>query len=153
VVKTFLGSDGRAPCGDLALSGSTLYGTTAAGGANNQGTVFKINTDGSGFAVLHSFTSSDPGPHGVIVSGGTLYGVTASTVFKIDISSSAFTTLCTVDSPTPVTISGSTLYGSTQYDGDYGSGSVYKINTDGTGFTVLKSFLVDDWGGYPSAGV
>jgi len=36
----------------LLLSGSTLYGITQNGGSLGNGTIFKINTDGSGFAVL-----------------------------------------------------------------------------------------------------
>lgn len=35
-----------------------LYGTTANGGLNNEGTVFKIRTNGMGLAVLRYFTNS-----------------------------------------------------------------------------------------------
>ena len=42
-------SDGYAPSGGLALSGNMLYGTTGGGGTLGGGTVFKVNTDGSGF--------------------------------------------------------------------------------------------------------
>ena len=41
------------------LSGSTLYGTTDDGGSSDDGTVFKVNTDGTGYTVLKNFTGSD----------------------------------------------------------------------------------------------
>jgi hypothetical protein len=46
------------PCGWLILSGRTLYGTTASDSAawgRGGGAVFKVNTDGTGFDVLHHF--------------------------------------------------------------------------------------------------
>jgi uncharacterized repeat protein (TIGR03803 family) len=76
------------------LSGGTLYGTTASGGSSGDGTVFKVNTDGTGYTVLKNFTGSDgSGPAaGLVLSGGTLYGTTANggdlnngTVFRIDL--------------------------------------------------------------------
>lgn len=41
--------DGYYPFGSLTLSGSTLYGMAAFGGSSGWGTVFRINTDSSGF--------------------------------------------------------------------------------------------------------
>lgn len=41
--------------GSLVLSGSTHYGMAYADGSANLGTIFKINTDGTSFTVLHSF--------------------------------------------------------------------------------------------------
>ena len=56
-----------------------LYGTTSAGGGAGLGTVFKVNTDGSGSSVLKEFIGSDGAkPYaGLTLSGGTLYGTTA----------------------------------------------------------------------------
>jgi uncharacterized repeat protein (TIGR03803 family) len=77
------------------LSGDVLYGTTAYGGSSGRGTVFKVNTDGTGYAVLKHFTSSDGArPYAdLTLSGSTLYGTTFhggglgyGTVFKIDLS-------------------------------------------------------------------
>src|SRR5258705_551059 len=67
-------SDGGRPVAGLILSGNTLYGT-ATGGSSGYGTVFAVNTDGTGFTNLHSFTA-DGGtfPYaGLIVSGNILY--------------------------------------------------------------------------------
>jgi uncharacterized repeat protein (TIGR03803 family) len=58
ILHSFTGgaSDGANPYGSLVLLGSSLYGMTPNGGAPDLGTVFKIHTDGTGFALLHVFT-------------------------------------------------------------------------------------------------
>ena len=78
----FTNTDGVYPFGSLFSSGSTLYGTASGGGATTNGTVFVMNTDGSGFKVLHNFsnlpflTNADGAvPVSVILSSNTLYGV------------------------------------------------------------------------------
>ena len=71
--------DGANPYAGLILSGNTLYGTACSGGSSNAGTVFAVNTNGTGFVVLHSFTISPDGANpqaGLILSGNTLYGTT-----------------------------------------------------------------------------
>jgi uncharacterized repeat protein (TIGR03803 family) len=73
-------NDGADPYGSLMLSGSTLYGTTSAGGANTEGLIFQISTNGSGYTILYQFGSvPDDGwwPIGSLtLSGSTLYGMT-----------------------------------------------------------------------------
>ena len=73
------GNDGAQPSAGLILSGNTLYGTAVYGGALGNGTVFAVNTDGTGFTNLHSFTNADgTNPYGsLILSGNTLYGTAA----------------------------------------------------------------------------
>jgi len=100
VLKDFTGSDGANPDAGLVLSGRTLYGTTAGGGTNNSdGTVFAVNTDGSGFTVLKEFNGDDgSAPYGgLILSGNTLYGTTTfggangfGTVFQINTDGTGF---------------------------------------------------------------
>src|SRR6185436_7453078 len=51
--------DGSHPYSELVLLGNTLYGTTDGGGASGKGSVFAVNTDGTGFTILHSFTNDD----------------------------------------------------------------------------------------------
>ena len=59
-----------------------LYGNTFSGGdTQGAGTVFKLNTDGSGYAVLHTFRTMNgmgAGPTSVLLEGsdGALYGTT-----------------------------------------------------------------------------
>jgi uncharacterized repeat protein (TIGR03803 family) len=64
----------------LNLSGNTLYGTTATGGARGFGTVFAVATNGSGFTSLHSFDAVNGAcpVAEVLVSSNTLYGTTAA---------------------------------------------------------------------------
>jgi uncharacterized repeat protein (TIGR03803 family) len=75
VLHNFTGIDGARPNGTLLLSGSTLYGTTQAGGISNNGVIFEVNTDGSNFKVLKQFRGNDglafDGALGL--SGTTLY--------------------------------------------------------------------------------
>jgi uncharacterized repeat protein (TIGR03803 family) len=73
------GHDGKQPYGSLLLVGCQLYGTTAKGGDNDLGTVFVINTDGSGYSRLHSFGSTKHDGvkpiDNVIMVNGALYGM------------------------------------------------------------------------------
>src|SRR5262249_47780545 len=72
-------SDGANPVAGLILAGNTLYGTTRGGGSSGSGTVFAVNTNGTGFRNLHIFNSFAEGANpvaGLILSGNTLYGTT-----------------------------------------------------------------------------
>src|SRR5438093_3601136 len=51
-------SDGANPQARLVLSGNTLYGTASGGGGSGFGTVFAVNTNGTGFTNLHSFKAT-----------------------------------------------------------------------------------------------
>ncbi len=69
--------DGATPAATMILSGSTLYGTTLSGGQSDYGAIFKINTDGSGYAVLVHCIFPDAHPHGSLAcSGDTLFCTT-----------------------------------------------------------------------------
>ena len=67
------------PRGSLLLSGDILYGMGNSGGASGLGGIFSIDTDGSNFRLLHSFSyevDNGRSPFGkLIISGSTLYGV------------------------------------------------------------------------------
>jgi len=72
-------NDGNYPLGGLILVGKTLYGTTSGGGVTGNGTIFKVSTTGTNYAILHSFDDSDgksPEFAAWSVSGKTLYGTT-----------------------------------------------------------------------------
>jgi uncharacterized repeat protein (TIGR03803 family) len=161
VLHTFTNSpDGDFPEAGLILSGNTLYGTTFYGGTYNGGTVFAINTDGTGYTNLHSlniYTASDgtSPAGGLVISGNTLYGTTSNngrggqgTVFAVNTNGSDFTVLHSFsgddgqNSIAGLVLSGKTLYGTTMGNGNSYSdnGTVFAINTDGTGFTTLYSF-------------
>jgi uncharacterized repeat protein (TIGR03803 family) len=105
ILHTFQGgSDGLGPLANLTFNSGTgiLYGTTAGGGGASAcpsgcGTVFRLKTGGSGYAVLHSFSGSSDGayPRGgmlLVKSPVRLYSTTGGlgpgsngngTVFKL----------------------------------------------------------------------
>jgi uncharacterized repeat protein (TIGR03803 family) len=156
-------SDGANPIAGLILSDNTLYGAARIGGNSSQGTVFAVNTDGTGFTNLHTFpalvsstNSEGATPYTTLVlSGSILYGATRfggsgsnGTVFAINTNGSGFTNLHTFNSATdgagPVgglLLAGNTLYGGTTTGGPLGAGTVFAINTNGTGFTNLHNFI------------
>lgn len=109
----YTNSDGTSPTGGLVLSGNMLYGTAVYGGGFENGTVFAVNTNGSGFTNLHSFTTTSGSP-ATNSDGASPYE--------------------------SLILSGSTLYGMTPAGGNSGNGVVFRLNTDGSGFTNLHSF-------------
>lgn len=151
--------DGSEPQGALFQIGPTVFGETAVGGVSNIGTLYKVNTDGSGFQLLHSFAGGHTDgsqPYGsLIASGNTLFGTTLSagsgdsgTVFSISADGSGYKILHNFTGASndgslaigTLVQSGSTLYGMTFDGGAHGDGTIYKINTDGSGFQLLYSF-------------
>ena len=188
-------SDGARPEGYLTLSGNTLYGATYFGGSSGQGALFSLKTNGTGYTLIKNFsartmnsdgiaTNSDgslPGA-GLMLSGNTLYGTTTSggtsgngVVFSLNTNGIGYTVLKSFsvliqnsvgidtnsDGSLPgagLTLSGSTLYGTTIYGGTSGNGVVFFLNTNGTGYTVLKSFSptmnnTNGDGANPNAGI
>ena len=79
---SFNGSDGQWPyAGLIQASDSNFYGTTFSGGANNDGTVFKMSPNGT-LTALHNFDRTDgaqPANADLIqASDGNFYGTTDS---------------------------------------------------------------------------
>jgi uncharacterized repeat protein (TIGR03803 family) len=155
-------SDGVGPFAGMILSGNTLYGTTDFGGSAGLGTVYSINTDGSGISNLYSFPGGGGGAgseFGVTISGHTLFGTTSGggsgssgTVFRLNADGSDFTNLYDFTAlgfsatnwsnsdgsePGGLLVSGSTLYGITAVGGTNGGGTVFRVDTDGSDFTNL----------------
>ncbi|HEY4786699.1 MAG TPA: choice-of-anchor tandem repeat GloVer-containing protein [Bacteroidales bacterium] len=157
---------GSIPYGDLTLSGSTLYGMTELGGANNRGIVFKMDTDGTNFSKLVDFDgNSGSYPFGSLILAGTvLYGMTSEggtnnhgVLFKVNVNGTGFSKLDEFADSIQhgshplgsLTLSGTTLFGLTAHGGIYGKGVIFKINTDGTGFTKLLDFDGTNHGSVP----
>lgn len=73
-------TDGYGPTAGLVQgSDGFLYGVNSLGGASGLGTLFKINTAGTSFAVLHNFdklTGSNPTTTPVLHTSGKIYGMT-----------------------------------------------------------------------------
>jgi uncharacterized repeat protein (TIGR03803 family) len=163
------GTDGADPHGAALIQTTSgdLYGTTGYGGANQQGTVFKIAPDGT-LTTLYSFCSQSgctdgANPFGRLLQGadGDFYGTTHEggaagygTVFKIT-PSGTLTTLysfCSLsecaDGTYPeswlVQATNGDLYGTTGSGGNTncfggGCGTVFKITPSGV-LTTLYSF-------------
>lgn len=81
VVHSFgQGSDGASPYASVSALGSKLYGTTSAGGATGNGTIYAVSLKTAREAVTHSFGRGSDGalPVGGLLSlAGSLYGTTA----------------------------------------------------------------------------
>jgi uncharacterized repeat protein (TIGR03803 family) len=168
-------ADGTNPW-SAVLEGSdgALYGTTFGGGALFGGVVFKMNKDGSGFRILHSFQFGVPTngsfPRAGVIEGtdGALYGTTYSggahgegIAFRVSKDGSGFLTLhdFNIDDPADgaypeaplLEASTGEIFGTTSWGGAYNQGAAFKINKDGTGFVKVFDFQLPG-GAYPGAG-
>ncbi len=159
-VLDVLGSgQGSQPFAGLAAEGSVLFGVTAAGGSHGNGNVFVLNGDGSGLRDLYDFgslTNAAGVKAGLVVSGSTLYGVGYQggsangygVVYAIGTDGTGYTNLHVfaggADGANPrgtLVLAGNTLFGTTQFGaGGSGNGTVYSLNSDGTGFNTLFTF-------------
>ena len=115
-------ADGIWPSSILTLSGSSLFGTASRGGGGGSGSIFAVETNGSNFRVLYSFTA--------VVLG--------------------FRELTNVDGAGPVgslIITNNAVYGVTTTGGIWGKGTVFAIDLDGSNFRVLHYFAETAWPG------
>lgn len=138
--------DGAGPLCQLIQSGSALYGMTREGGIRNTGTVFCVNTDGSGFKLLHTFMGGTndgawPISGSLVLSGSTLYGMTPlggingtnGTIFKINADGTGYALLHRfggLNGREPrgaLLLSGSTLYGMTSAGGSHNLGVIFAL--------------------------
>ncbi|HWY98522.1 MAG TPA: choice-of-anchor tandem repeat GloVer-containing protein [Bacteroidia bacterium] len=154
-------ADGNQPYGALISDGTFLYGMTYIGGANNDGVIFKIKTDGTGYVDLFDFSGAADGksPRGSLISDGTyLYGTTRyggasndGVIFKIKPDGTGYTKLFEfngTDGLQPLgslIYDGNFLYGTTEQGGTSakcvnGCGVAFRIKPDGTGDTTLLDF-------------
>jgi len=159
--------DGAYPLAGLLLIGNTLYGTANEGGTNGSGTLFAVNTNGTAFTNLHSFsfTSGNYPSSDLLLSDGTLYGTTPSgggsgygTIFKIatnGLNYSNFFDFTALSGPDGTNYegafpacnlvgSGTNLYGTAAEGGDFGGGTIFTIDTNGNSFNVLHAFAAAD---------
>jgi uncharacterized repeat protein (TIGR03803 family) len=141
------GNDGGGPLGRLVDGGDGyFYGTTASGGVNNFGTIFRVNTNGM-LTTLYLFTGGADGenPQAGLVRGsdGNFYGPTQSggtnggggTLFKIT-AQGALTTLYSFtgvndgSNPEAELVQGSdgNFYGTTINGGQGGAGTIFRLS-------------------------
>jgi len=164
----FTGPDGGSPQGGLVQTADgSFYGTTAYGGVNGYGTVFKITTNGTLTTLVSFDYGNGASPAAGLVPGldGNLYGTTeyggpggTGTVFKIT-TNGILTSLASLDFfangayPTAGLIQGpdGNFYGTTAYGGPQGDGGVFSLTPSGV-LTTLVLFNMTN-GAYPAAGL
>jgi uncharacterized repeat protein (TIGR03803 family) len=151
------------PITPLAISGSIMYGTTPQGGPGFAGTIFQITTNGTGFTNFIPFSGTgDSGPAGVVQSGNYLYGAAAGgssgngVIFRVATDGTQFTNLYTFTAlqsgintdgaypQYPILLTNNVIYGTTVAGGPAGLGTIFKLNTDGTGFTTLLGCTISN---------
>jgi uncharacterized repeat protein (TIGR03803 family) len=151
-LHTFSGSDGANPAGSVILDSSgNLYGTTYAGGANSDGTVFKLS--GGTLTTLVTFNGTNgsaPEATPVMDASGNLFGTTATggangdgTVWEIAHGTSTLTTLASFNNTNGngpergklLMDSAGDLYGTTNVGGTSGDGTAWELPA-GTGTIV-----------------
>ena len=154
------GQYGYAPLTEA--SDGKLYGTCVNGGVLDGGVVFRMNTDRSGYEVLHDFMPHMPtdglSPWGTVIEGsdGSLYGATrhgglsdAGIIFKLNKDGTAFAIVRSFTTnvgegayPLNGVIEGSDgrLYGRTLRGGAKNGNAIFRLNRDGSGYTILHSF-------------
>lgn len=176
-VASFSGANGGQPSGRLVSDGAgNFWGTTGLGGANNFGTVFKVNTSSGILTAVASFDEvKGKGSPGQLTNDGVgnLWATTGSdyennlgTVFKVNIASGILSTVVIFtgpngDHPNPELINdgAGNLWGTTARGGIHtmhgpgtGPGTVFKIDTLADTFTTVVS-LTSNSGDSPSGGI
>lgn len=185
VLYNFAGSsmnaDGAYPLGDLIFDAAgNLYGTTSAGGASNNGTIFELSppSQPGGIwmeTVLYNFTGgvdgAEPKAGLVMAPGGSLYGTTSAggdsgqgTAFQFDTDLN-LTVLHSFggypsDGSQPVAPlifdTEGNLYGTTNAGGTYDGGTVFELSlsTKGTwAETIFHAFGIEGDGVNPQSGL
>ncbi len=180
-LHSFETANARNPVGGLLFaSDDGLYGTTTAGAATGSGfgTVFRatVSGDEATVAPLHDFAGGSSGgtPVAALIedasTNGVFYGTTlyfgscsdseeCGTVFRLT-SSGAHQVLRSFagsgENLIGPVIQGpdGLLYGMTTNGGANGDGTVFRIGTNGTGYTVLHAFNeAEDQLAYPAGGL
>ncbi len=167
--------NGKAPFGSLYYDGTFIYGMPQIGGANNFGTIFKINTSNNAYQKLLDFTGV-PGvnnsgePEATLISDGTfLYGMgyngaanNKGSVFKVKTDGTLFSNILTCTGTVGIAngsyatnalvSDGTYLYGMTESGGLNDKGTIFKINMSTNVYTKLMDFNGAN-GAVPHAGL
>jgi len=173
--------EGNDPKGSMIMSGSTLYGFTSAGGANDGGVIFSYDAASNNYSILASFSSNDDlngsQPHhgyltlvgstitrpmfqgGDAVNNGTIFSVQTNGTGAV----SDYIFSGSSNSPTPLgdgsqphsgllAAGGSLYYGMTAEGGTYGGGTIFSYNASNNAVTTVYSFSTNADSSYDSHG-
>ncbi|PYJ80675.1 MAG: hypothetical protein DME22_23615 [Verrucomicrobia bacterium] len=164
-----IAGDGSSPAsGVIEGSDRALYGTTSGGGSLRYGTVFKVNKDGSGYQILWNFQGyangdgANPQAGLIEASDGVLYGTTYlggagdGTVFRLNKDGTGYSIIKSLvrggaEGAGPFGLIEGTdgaLYGMSYSAGSGHGGTIFKLNKDGTGFSVLWNFQQGSTNGF-----
>lgn len=169
VVRSFLGTTSDGSRLDAKLTEGPdgfLYGATFGAGSFGRGTVFRLQKDGSGYAILRHFEGPSDGgglgqrvqiaPDGTLFSANSFFGGDmAGTVFRMNSDGSSFAALVHLGAPDgalPVSVveaPNGSLYGLTYNGGGARNGAIFRVNKDGTAFAVLHRFAASSDGRLP----
>lgn len=181
-IRNFSGgaTDGYQPYGPPTYHDGLLYGLTNQGGAHDDGVLYRVNTNGTGFAILHDFEGSvaDDGQlpfgNGLVVTDQAIYGMTqqggvdasagVGTLFKCDIDGGNFEVLHVFEGSgesdgglpdNSLFRIGDNLFGMTRHGGlgGPGKGIIFRYDTGTDEYEILHTFAggADD-GEYPYYG-
>jgi len=172
---SFNGTNGANPsCNLVQGPNGNFFGVAPNGGANTNGTIFEISSDGSFFTNLYNFTggANGAGPVGALIqsTNGIFYGTTinggvsnSGTVFRIS-TNGAFVQLGVLSgtngaNPIVALAQGAdgSFYGAAQYGGPYpnvtsggsGYGTIFQVSRKGALTTPV--LFADTNGANPAA--
>ncbi len=148
--------DGGYPQGVVLVGGTNLCGALAEGGGYGYGALFSISTDGSDYRRIYDCSGGDGSlPVGKLLRAeARLYGVTegggatgGGTIFSLSTNGSDYriskdftNALEGYQVAGDLRLAGNTLFGATSYGGENDAGVLFRVETDGSGFVVLKYF-------------
>ena len=174
VLHTFtLIADGHSPSSLLSDSNGTIYGITLRGSSTSAnsafdgfGTLFKVNTNGTGYSLLASFGFTNGANPNSLLRGvdGFFYGTCSSggnvgdgTLFRVSTNGTGLAAVRFFNktggdgeeaTAAPIQGTDGALYGITELGGDPGLGSsastgvgvIYRVTRDGSDYQIIHNF-------------
>lgn len=152
---------GKFAFGSMVYFNGSLYGMTKEGGAFDGGIIYEYEI-ATGMILKCADLDANSGPYGELVEfNGKLLGVTAGAgdnnygrVFSFDPLTNSVTTEVSFDyanGANPyggLTVVGNSIYGTTSYGGSYESGVLFRIDYNGSAYTLDPAFHFTGLEGY-----